>query len=177
MSGSARGAVAPPAPLTDMAGRFAAFSFVDRIDAHAEGAPVRGRYTIPATAGRFPPSLAAEAVGQLAAWVAMRRLGFRVRPVAGLAGETRYGSAFGPGDTLDLEVDLEAATDPDVADHGRARGGGTPSKRPGGAPGPASVAKSRASAAGSSNSSAGSIGPSARSSVSTVWPPTLARPW
>ncbi|MFO1283903.1 MAG: hypothetical protein U1F51_15810 [Burkholderiales bacterium] len=107
-----------------MAGRFAAFSFVDRIDAHAEGAPVRGRYTIPATAGRFPPSLAAEAVGQLAAWVAMRRLGFRVRPVAGLAGETRYGSAFGPGDTLDLEVDLEAATDTDVAYHGRASVGG-----------------------------------------------------
>ena len=103
-----------------MNGRFSAFSFVDRIDAYAAGSPVRGRYAIPARATRFPPSLAAEAVGQLAAWVAMQRLGFRVRPVAGLAGETRYGRAFGPGDTLDLEVDLESATDSDVAYHGRA---------------------------------------------------------
>lgn len=107
-----------------MPGRFAAFSFVDRIDAHAPGAPIRGRYAIPAGVGAFPSSLAAEAVGQLAAWVAMKRLDFRVRPVAGLAGETRYGRDFGPGDTLDLEVDLESATDSDVAYHGRASVGG-----------------------------------------------------
>jgi len=109
-----------------MHGRFAAFSFVDRIDAHAPGAPIRGRYTIPAGVDAFPSSLAAEAVGQLAAWVAMRRLDFRVRPVAGLAGETRYGPAFGPGDTLELEVDLESATDSDVAYHGRASVRGEP---------------------------------------------------
>jgi len=107
-------------------GRFAAFSFVDRIDAHAPGAPIRGRYAIPAGVPSFPSSLAAEAVGQLAAWVAMKRLDFRVRPVAGLAGETRYGRDFGPGDTLDLEVDLESATDSDVAYHGRASVRGEP---------------------------------------------------
>jgi 3-hydroxymyristoyl/3-hydroxydecanoyl-(acyl carrier protein) dehydratase len=109
-----------------MPGRFAAFSFVDRILEHRPGAPIRGRYAIPAGVDAFPASLAAEAVGQLAAWVAMRRLDFRVRPVAGLAGETRYGRAFGPGDTLELEVDLESATESDVAYHGRASVRGEP---------------------------------------------------
>ena len=51
----------------------------------------------------------------------MNALDFRVRPVAGLAGETRFGAPFGPGDTLDLEVTMEGATDSDVAYHGRAR--------------------------------------------------------
>ena len=103
-----------------MSGRFRAFSFVDRILAHDPAATVRGRYAIPARATRFPASLAAEAVGQLAAWAAMNALDFRVRPVAGLAGETRFGVPFGPGDTLDLEVTMESATDADVAYHGRA---------------------------------------------------------
>lgn len=103
-----------------MSGRFRTFSFVDRILAHSPGATVRGRYTIPRRARRFPPSLAAEAVGQLAAWAAMSSLDFRVRPVAGLAGATRFGRAFGPGDTLDLEVEMESATESDVAYHGRA---------------------------------------------------------
>jgi 3-hydroxymyristoyl/3-hydroxydecanoyl-(acyl carrier protein) dehydratase len=103
-----------------VSGRFRAFSFVDRILAHDPAATVRGRYTIPRHATRFPASLAAEAVGQLAAWAAMNALDFRVRPVAGLAGETRFGARFGPGDTLDLEVTMEGATDSDVAYHGRA---------------------------------------------------------
>jgi 3-hydroxymyristoyl/3-hydroxydecanoyl-(acyl carrier protein) dehydratase len=103
-----------------MSGRFRAFSFVDRILAHDPAATVRGRYTIPAHAARFPASLAAEAVGQLAAWAAMSALDFRVRPVAGLAGETRFGAPFRPGDTLDLEVTMESATESDVAYHGRA---------------------------------------------------------
>lgn len=109
-----------------MPGRFRAFSFVDRILAHDPLATLRGRYAIPKGATRFPASLAAEAVGQLAAWVAMSVLDFRVRPVAGLAGETRFGAAFGPGDTLDLEVDLESATDTDVAYRGRASVAGRP---------------------------------------------------
>ena len=103
-----------------MSGRFSAFSFVDRILAHDPAVTVRGSYAIPAHATRFPASLAAEAIGQLAAWAAMNALDFRVRPVAGLAGETRFGVPFGPGDTLDLEVTMESATDSDVAYHGRA---------------------------------------------------------
>jgi 3-hydroxymyristoyl/3-hydroxydecanoyl-(acyl carrier protein) dehydratase len=107
-----------------MSGRFRAFSFVDRILAHDPALTVQGRYAIPAHATRFPASLAAEAVGQLAAWAAMNALDFRVRPVAGLAGETRFGAPFRPGDTLDLEVTMESATPSDVAYHGRALVGG-----------------------------------------------------
>jgi len=107
-------------------GRFRAFSFVDRILAHDPAATVRGRYAIPAHATRFPPSLAAEAVGQLAAWAAMNALDFRVRPVAGLAGETRFGAPLQPGDALDLEVTMESATESDVAYHGRALVNGEP---------------------------------------------------
>jgi len=107
-------------------GRFRAFSFVDRILAHDPTATVRGRYAIPANATNFPASLAAEAIGQLAAWAAMNALDFRVRPVAGLAGETRFGAPFGPGDTLDLEVTMESATPSDVAYHGRAFVNGEP---------------------------------------------------
>ena len=55
-----------------------------------------GAMRSPRSATRFPPSLAAEAVGQLAAWAAMNALDFRVRPVAGLAGETRFGRAVRP---------------------------------------------------------------------------------
>jgi 3-hydroxymyristoyl/3-hydroxydecanoyl-(acyl carrier protein) dehydratase len=109
-----------------LSGRFRAFSFVDRILAHDPSRTVRGRYAIPAGATRFPPSLAAEAVGQLAAWAAMNALDFRVRPVAGLAGGTRFGRAFGPGDTLDLEVTMASASDSDVAYHGRALVAGEP---------------------------------------------------
>ena len=46
-----------------------AFSFVDRIT-HRAGGRIEGEYTVPAAATRFPASLMAEAVGQLAAWSA-----------------------------------------------------------------------------------------------------------
>ncbi len=102
-----------------MSERFRAFSFVDRIT-HRAGGRIEGEYTVPATATRFPASLMAEAVGQLAAWSAMAQLDFAVRPVAGLAGETRYHRIAVPGQTLRLEADL-ARCDPEaVAYSGRA---------------------------------------------------------
>ena len=104
--------------------RFSAFSFVDRIADVSPGASARGTYRIPLRAGEFPPSLVAEAVGQLAAWASMAKLDFRRRPVAGLARETRFLRAVGPGDTLDLEADLESCTEDDVAYAGRASVGG-----------------------------------------------------
>src|SRR5512139_588065 len=94
--------------------RFRAFSFVDRItrcsDRHIEG-----QYTVPARATRFPASLMAEAVGQLAAWSAMSSLGFAWRPVAGLAAETRYHRIAEPGQTLQLEADIARCDDEAVA--------------------------------------------------------------
>jgi 3-hydroxymyristoyl/3-hydroxydecanoyl-(acyl carrier protein) dehydratase len=102
-----------------MSERFRAFSFVDRITISA-GGRIEGHYTVPTTATRFPASLMAEAVGQLAAWSAMAQLDFAFRPVAGLAAETHYRRITGPGQTLTLEADI-ARCDPEaVAYSGRA---------------------------------------------------------
>lgn len=108
-----------------MSERFRAFSFVDRI-VHRAGGRIEGRYTVPAHATRFPASLMAEAVGQLAAWSAMAELDFAFRPVAGLAAETRYHRIVTPGQTLELEADI-ARCDPEaVAYSGRAFIAGRP---------------------------------------------------
>jgi 3-hydroxyacyl-[acyl-carrier-protein] dehydratase len=98
-----------------MAERFESFSFVDRITSLAPGVRATGRYAIPGTVDRFPLSLVAEAVGQLAAWAAMARLDFRFRPVAGLAGEAVFARAVAPGEALDLEVAIERCDEEAVA--------------------------------------------------------------
>ncbi len=106
------------------AGRFAAFSFVDRITLIDGIARACGLYTIPVSASRFPVSLVAEAIGQLAAWVAMSTVDFRLRPVAALAGDTRIHSAPRPGDTLELQVDIESCDEEAITYRGRALVGG-----------------------------------------------------
>lgn len=103
-----------------MGGRFGAFSFVDRITQVEPGMRVRGTYHVPARLPEFPAALVAEAVGQLAAWASMARLEFRRRPVAGLARETRFLREVRPGDTLELEADLDSCSEDDVAYAGRA---------------------------------------------------------
>ncbi len=105
-------------------GRFAAFSFVDRITRIDGITQVCGVYTIPAHATRFPVSLVAEAIGQLAAWVAMSTVAFSRRPVAALAGDTRIFSAPRPGDTLELQVDIESCDAEAITYRGRATVGG-----------------------------------------------------
>lgn len=104
-----------------MADHFAAFSFVDRITEFEPGRRARGRYAVPAGIPAFPPCLVAEAVGQLAAWVSMAHIGFRGRPVAALANETRFHGDVRPGSALDLEVDIEHCDEHAVAYAGRAR--------------------------------------------------------
>jgi 3-hydroxymyristoyl/3-hydroxydecanoyl-(acyl carrier protein) dehydratase len=91
-----------------MSGHFSAFSLVDRITDLESGRRARGRFQVPPNISRFPSTLAAEAVGQLAAWNAMAHLGFRVRPVAGLAAEVRFGPQVHPGQSLDLETVIES---------------------------------------------------------------------
>ena len=103
-----------------MADHFAAFSFVDGITEYEPGRRARGRYFVPGDIAAFPSCLVAEAVGQLAAWVAMAQIGFRGRPVAALANETRFHSDVRPGDTLELQVDLESCDEHAVAYAGRA---------------------------------------------------------
>jgi hypothetical protein len=69
-----------------MADQFAAYSFVDRITALTPGTRARGRFAVPVDILPLASCLVAEAVGQLAAWVAMAHVSFRGRPVAALAG-------------------------------------------------------------------------------------------
>lgn len=108
-----------------MSGRYAAFTFVDRITALVPGASAHGTFHIPAGVQRFPASLLAEATGQLAAWVAVSKLGFRLRPVAGIAHETLYHRVPKPGDTLETEVRIDSCEDDAVAYQGWARIGGS----------------------------------------------------
>jgi 3-hydroxymyristoyl/3-hydroxydecanoyl-(acyl carrier protein) dehydratase len=103
-----------------MSERFRAFSFVDRITRCTPGVRVEGIYTVPPHVTRFPNSLMAEAVGQLAAWSAMARLDFAWRPVAGLAAECRYHHAAAPGAVLALEANIERCDPEAVAYSGRA---------------------------------------------------------
>lgn len=107
------------------AGRYAAFTFVDRIVALDPGVSARGSFHIPAHAMGFPSSLLAEATGQLAAWVAVAKLGFRLRPVAGIAHETIYGGTPVPGDTLETEIRIDSCEDDAVAYQGWCRIRGT----------------------------------------------------
>ena len=103
-----------------MSDHFAAFSFVDRITDLVPGKRARGTFAIPPGIGSFPPCLMAEAVGQLAAWVAMSHIDFRGRPVAALANETRFVRAARPSDVLDLAVEIHDVDDHAVSYHGHA---------------------------------------------------------
>jgi 3-hydroxymyristoyl/3-hydroxydecanoyl-(acyl carrier protein) dehydratase len=108
-----------------MDGRFRSFSFVDRIT-RRDGARIEGHYTVPAGATRFPASLMAEAVGQLAAWASMSQLEFTMRPVAGLAAESRYWQQPRPGQMLMLAADIERCDAEAVAYRGSALIDGQP---------------------------------------------------
>jgi 3-hydroxymyristoyl/3-hydroxydecanoyl-(acyl carrier protein) dehydratase len=99
---------------------FAAYSFVDRIVELVPGRRARGVFAIPARVDEFPAALVAEAVGQLAAWVAMDAIDFRGRPVAALATETRFLADAKPGQTLELTVDIQESDDDAVAYSGSA---------------------------------------------------------
>ena len=107
-----------------MADHFAAFSFVDRITGFTPGFRARGEFAVPAGLPAFPACLVAEAVGQLAAWVAMARIGFRGRPVAALASETRFHGEVAPGTVLGLAVEIDSCDDEAVAYAGHATSGG-----------------------------------------------------
>ena len=103
-----------------MADHFAAFSFVDRITELEPGGARAATFAMPADIAAFPSCLVAEAVGQLAAWVAMAHIGFRGRPVAALAHETRFRADVAPGERARLAVDIECCDDDAVAYEGRA---------------------------------------------------------
>ena len=83
-----------------------------------------GVFAIPAELEYWSPCLIAEAVGQLAAWSAMAKADFQLRPLAGIAGEVRMGSDADPGAELDLRVVIEHSDSDAVAYSGSASAGG-----------------------------------------------------
>lgn len=105
---------------------FRAFSFVDRIRSVQPGVQIRGSYAIPSGIADFPPSLVAEAVGQLAAWASLAAVDFKCRPVAGLAAKIELLSQVLPGQVLELAADLESVDTEAVAYGGTAHADGKP---------------------------------------------------
>jgi 3-hydroxymyristoyl/3-hydroxydecanoyl-(acyl carrier protein) dehydratase len=105
---------------------FRAFSFIDRITSLDDNVRIRGRYTIPSGLTAFPTSLAAESVGQLAAWAAMAASNFQLRPIAGIAGTIEYLSSSQPGQELELSADLESLDDDAIGYDGVASINGVP---------------------------------------------------
>jgi 3-hydroxymyristoyl/3-hydroxydecanoyl-(acyl carrier protein) dehydratase len=93
-------------PTDSTPGHFRAYSFVDRITGLEAGKRGQGRYLVPAHVSRFSSCLAIESAGQLAAWVTMAALGFRSRPVAGVAADVKFGAAVRPGQTFDLRAEI-----------------------------------------------------------------------
>ena len=110
--------------MSDSPDHFAAYSFVDRIDAFEPGRAAHATFAIPPNLARFPACLVAEAVGQLAAWVSMEHIDYRGRPVAALASETRFLADAHPGATLELSVTIDQCDDEAVAYGGEARSNG-----------------------------------------------------
>ena len=85
------------------------FLFVDRIDALDEH-HARGHLDLRPGHTALPPWLVLEAIGQLAAWVAMARTDFASRPVAALVGEARLGATAWRetvGGSVELTAHLE----------------------------------------------------------------------
>jgi 3-hydroxymyristoyl/3-hydroxydecanoyl-(acyl carrier protein) dehydratase len=107
------------------ADHFAAFSFVDAITRVQSGG-ASGRFHVPSSLEEFPSCLVAEAIGQLAAWVSMAELEFGGRPVAALAGETRFHAVAPPGSTLELSVKIDSCDAGSVSYGGIAHAEGVP---------------------------------------------------
>jgi len=103
-----------------------AFLFVDRITEIVPGRRARGSFSVPRDLRSLSPCLVGEALGQLAAWVAMANAGFRSRPVAGITGEFRIKQDASPGAMLDLEVELESCDSDAILYGGLARVEGRP---------------------------------------------------
>ena len=106
--------------------RFRSYSFVDRIASVDPSKRIEGSYAIPEGLPSFPMPLVAEATGQLAAWAAGQALDFRFQPVAGIAGRIEILSNVSPGQTLDLEVDIERVDEEAISYLGTARVDGEP---------------------------------------------------
>ncbi len=82
------------------------FSFVDQIAEIAENS-IRGRFAVPSQFHGAPDWLIFEAIGQLAAWVAMRDSDFSKRPVGATVGSLDFTGYRRPQGVLDLDATIE----------------------------------------------------------------------
>lgn len=99
------------------------FSFVDRLSA-VDSDRAQGELRCANGAAPPPAWLVIEAVGQLAAWIAMARTDFSRRPVAALAGEICLSGAAARG-SIDLEARIERFDSRAILYAGTARCAGT----------------------------------------------------
>lgn len=102
------------------------FLFVDRITELQSGKRAVGEYRMRAGLRQLPAWLVAEAIGQLASWVAIERSDFRSRPVAALAGQVTATHAAVSGSTAELRVELDRCDGQTIVYRGEAYVGGTP---------------------------------------------------
>lgn len=100
------------------------FLLVDRITEFVPGLRASGQLVIPDDVPDFPLSLVVEAVGQLAAYVAMESTDFSMRPVAAIAGEVVSARAIAPGDQVALSIEVRALRGTAMRYGGLARVGG-----------------------------------------------------
>jgi 3-hydroxymyristoyl/3-hydroxydecanoyl-(acyl carrier protein) dehydratase len=98
------------------------FLFIDEITA-IDADRARGRLRRDAGAPALPPWLVIEAVGQLAAWIAMLRSDFTRRPVAALVGEIQVNDVEARGG-IELEAHIERLDARAILYAGAARSGG-----------------------------------------------------
>ena len=102
-----------------------AFRFVDRISELEPGRRAVGHFRVP-PGPPLAPFLAAEAVGQLASWVAIAARDFTRRPVAALAGRAAFRRVAAAGAEVELEVLVDSVNDSAVAYAGKATCNGDP---------------------------------------------------
>ena len=116
------------------------YLFVDRIlEAHTDPAqgPLGGRgvkavsrtdpWVRPGPSGlELSTSFVGEAVGQLAAWIAMAHRKFQARPVAGITADVEILGVARPGDLVAVEVAIRSLEDDAIDYDGTASVDGTP---------------------------------------------------
>jgi 3-hydroxymyristoyl/3-hydroxydecanoyl-(acyl carrier protein) dehydratase len=99
------------------------FLFVDSIDELTLGKRARGHFTMPRDFAP-PACLVAEAIGQLAGWIAMEHSEFSARPVAGLVGQCVIAGEARPGESVALAVEMDECEADAVSYAGSARADG-----------------------------------------------------